>query len=117
MQLHLQAALQDVLAEAREEVAPAEATRGTHRRLTDALEAWQRRHGYKCRLGWPRMDEALRSFRAPAIDGLLERQKDFRSQGATPFEQVRNHYEWAETYTVRVIDAMKQALREAGQRP
>ncbi len=78
-------------------------------RFVDAAETWQRRHNYKNNWSWPRMEETLRKLGNASVDAALDA-RDYKGEGATPFEQVQNGFLQVETCTPRMIDAMKTAL-------
>ncbi|MBM3804773.1 MAG: hypothetical protein FJW26_20975 [Acidimicrobiia bacterium] len=86
--------------------------------LVASAEAWQKQHDYKNHWGFPGMHEALRKLNSPAINRVLDIQgglMDFlfeKNEGATPFERIRNGYKNVETYTPKMLAAMKQAVAE-----
>ena len=54
----------------------------------------------------PNLAETLRKVKSPTIDAVL----DETGQGQTPFERVEDHLRMTETYTPRLIAAMKKAV-------
>ena len=78
--------------------------------LLDSWEAWQRRHGYRCRVSWPEVLEALSELGSPSIDRMLRRAAQFRGDGDTPYERLHSHLREAESETPRLIEAARHAL-------
>ena len=81
----------------------------TLRDLVDAASAWQQRNGYQCAWQWPHMAETLKKLHSPAIDAVL----DEKGEGKTPFDRIADHFRKTETYTPRLIEAMREALKQA----
>lgn len=73
-----------------------------------ASETWQRVHGYKNMWVWPRMEEALRKAGDKNLDAVLDA-RDYQGEGATPFDKLKDGFLRVETYTPRLIAAMKSA--------
>ncbi len=71
-----------------------------------AADEWQRRHGYQNRWSWPGLEEALRKLNSPAVNAVLEQKKP----GPAPFDNVKYYYYQEETFTPRLLEAMKQWL-------
>lgn len=89
-------------------------TKETGRRMlafVNALEAWQDQHDYKNNLSWPRLEEALLiidpDFYKPFLD-----QRSYKGEGTTPFEQLQNGFKTVETFTPRIIDAMRRSAEK-----
>jgi len=74
-----------------------------------AAATWQKQHNYKNNWSWPRMEEALRKLGDATVDAALDA-RNYKGDGKTPFEKVQNGFYKVETYTPRLIEAMKQAL-------
>ncbi len=74
-----------------------------------ATVAWQKRTGYQCAWGWPGMTEALKKLHSPRIDAIL----DEKGKGNTPAERIADHFHITETYTSRLIEAMREASGSA----
>lgn len=70
-----------------------------------AAEVWQKQHGYQCAWSWPKLADSLRRLKSPAIDAVVNE----KGQGRTPFERVEDRLRITETYTPRLIAAMKKA--------
>lgn len=103
MQLRLRAAAEDFYA-------ASEANRNVKEslgRFIEAAEVWQRQSGYENNWNWPRLNQALRKLNSSEIDKVLSP----TLTGATPFERVRESYSLTETYTPRLLAAMKAALK------
>lgn len=112
-QLRLRAALERlraaVFAEPADRAAVAEALGA----FADAANAWQQTHGYKNQWYWPRMDETLQKINHPGINEAMA-SRDYTAEGDTPMEKLKNGFARVETYTPRLIEAMKKAA--AGMR-
>ncbi|MBI5092275.1 MAG: hypothetical protein HZB26_07485 [Candidatus Hydrogenedentes bacterium] len=78
--------------------------------FANAAEAWQGVHGYGNNWSWPGLVEALQSFGDLELDAALET-RNYIAEGATPSERLRNGFALVETYTPRLITAMKAAAR------
>jgi hypothetical protein len=102
MQLRLKAAFDDFVAvtESGRDVAP------SLRSFVSSAEVWQKQHGYECAWSWPKLAETLRRVKSPVINAVL----DEKGQGKTPFDRVEDGLRRTETYTPRLIDAMKKNL-------
>jgi len=72
-------------------------------------DAWQRVHGYKNMWVWPRMEEALRKVGDKGLDAVLVA-RDYQGEGTTPFDKLKDGFLRVETYTPRLIAAMKTAV-------
>lgn len=75
--------------------------------FVEAISQWQKQHNYRNMLVWPRMEEALLQV-DPGYFEKLFAERSYKGEGATPFEQVQNAYKNVESYTPRMIDAMRQ---------
>jgi hypothetical protein len=80
--------------------------------FVSAAEAWQQKHDYKNSWSWKAMEETLRKLNSPVINSTLDTHKFTSAEGATPFEKVKNGLAKMESYTPRLITAMKQALAD-----
>ena len=102
MQLRLKAAFDDFVAatESDRDVKPSLSS------FVTAAEVWQKQHGYECAWSWPKLAEALRKLKSPVIDAVL----DEKGEGKTPFDRVEDSLRRMETYTPRLIAAMKKTL-------
>jgi hypothetical protein len=110
MQLRLRATYQSFLASIRGNTNP----KTPFTRFVEAADTWQRQHGYENAWRNPEMIEALRKLNQPAINAVLDTQYDIApglapNRKQTPFEQVQASLRRTETYTVRLIEAMKKA--------
>jgi hypothetical protein len=84
-----------------------------------ATERWQLTHGYENAWLWPGMNEALVKLNVPSLNAILPETDLFHIEdnlGNTPFDRVKAFMARAETYTPRLIQAMKQALWEIESR-
>jgi len=102
MQLRLKAAFDEFVAasESDRDVKP------SFRNFVTAAEVWQKQHGYECAWWWPKLHETLRKVKSPTIDAVL----DEKGEGKTPFDRVADGLRRTETYTPRLIAAMKETL-------
>ena len=102
MQLRLNAAFDEFVAasESDRDVKP------SFRNFVTAAEVWQKQHGYECAWWWPKLHETLRKVKSPTIDAVL----DEKGEGKTPFDRVADGLRRTETYTPRLIAAMKETL-------
>jgi hypothetical protein len=84
--------------------------------LIGAAEAWQHRNGYQNNWYDPDLHAALRRLHSPAIDAVLnlgyEARPPYAAGTTAPEEQVRQNFREIETYTPKLIAAMKTALRD-----
>jgi hypothetical protein len=79
------------------------------RAFVAAAAAWQQRHGYQNHWGWPGMEESLRKLHSSEIDAVLD--DLHKPPGLSGFESVREHYYRIETFTPRLLEAMRQFAR------
>ncbi len=77
-----------------------------HRFVLAAAE-WQRRHGYQNNWSWPGLEETLRKLGSPEVNAVL----DGRKIETHSFEDVNRFFRSQETFTTRLLDAMKTADR------
>ncbi len=75
--------------------------------FVEAISAWQTQHGYKNNLYLSRMQEPLMKVDPEFYKGLLS-ELSYKGEGATPFEKIQNGYKKVETFTPRLIDAMRK---------
>jgi hypothetical protein len=73
------------------------------REFVEAAETWQARHGYECAWRWPDLKEELEKMKSPAIHAVI----DEKGTGVTPYDQIADRLRKMETYTPRLIQAMK----------
>jgi hypothetical protein len=82
--------------------------------FVSAADAWQSRIGYQDSWSWPGMESALRKLKSPAIDAVLKMNICIFScgEGAQPkgYEDVRKYLADQETFTPRLLAAMKETL-------
>ncbi len=102
MQLRLKAAFNDFVAAAGQD----RDLKAPLRTFVNAAETWQKQHGYQCAWSWPQLAETLRKVKSPAIDAVL----DEKGQGPTPFDRVEDELRRKETFTPRLISAMKRSV-------
>lgn len=93
-----------------------EADRGTVVRafssFVDAAGAWQARHNYGGIWRWPLMYEALKRLDHPKVNAVVETMTIVSKRGATPFDRVKNGLADLESYTRRLMAAMRDAREE-----
>jgi hypothetical protein len=83
------------------------------RRVVEAASAWKARHGYQCNWHDARLHPALRKLNSPAIDQVLDATYEAKGAyegGKTAFEDVRGNFAHMETFTPRLLEAMRTAL-------
>jgi hypothetical protein len=96
--------------------------RGPLRQFVAAVEVWQRQHGYENAWWWPGLNESLRKLNSPEVNAVLNTQftldtvppPDWKG---TPYEFTHKMLRDTESYTPRLIAAMKQALEKPIPRP
>jgi len=88
-------------------------TRKKFRDFIEAIALWQERHGYKNNWVWPRMEEVLLKLDPIRFEKIFA-QRNYRGEGATPFEQVQNGYRNVESFTPDLIQAMRESLASLG---
>jgi len=110
--LHLRAAIEELAAVTTRKENPKSALQ----HLIQASEIWQKQHGYQNNWYDPKLHQALRNLNSPTINAVLnvtyEANAPFSPGIATPEAQVRKNFHDIETYTPRLLAAMKQALKE-----
>jgi hypothetical protein len=110
LQLRVRSSLEEFLAATRGNADPAR----PFARFVESVGAWQRQHGYENAWWWPGLDEALRKLNVPAIDAVLPTQFSIEAgpdpaSPLSPFEQVQASLRRTETYTTRLLQAMREA--------
>jgi len=101
MMLRLKAAFNDFVAA----VDSDRDVKSSLQRFATAAEVWQKQHGYQCAWFWPKLTESLLRLKSPVIDAVVNE----KGQGQTPFERVEDRLRITETYTPRLLAAMKKA--------
>jgi hypothetical protein len=84
-----------------------------------AADRWQATHGYENGWSWPGMYEAFAKLGLSALTAIFAECDIFHppaSLGNTPFDRVKTIMARTETYTPRLLQAMKRALREIESR-
>ncbi len=71
------------------------------------IDRWQLTHGYENNWHWPGMLDALRKLDYPVLE-----EAEFPLGGHTPFDKLKSRYYAIESYTPRLIDAMRKAAYE-----
>lgn len=84
----------------------------TFRSFLESIEAWQKRHGYSNHWRWPPLQEALAKLDRPVVNETLRTLSWVSEEGPTPFDRVKLGLARLETYTPRLLSAMRQALAE-----
>jgi len=108
MQLRLRAALEEFRGAVFAEPRDASRLASSFSAFITAAETWQKQHNYKNNWSWPRMEEALVKLNDDALNTAMKAHS-YLGEGQTPFEKVQNGFLTVETYTPRLIDAMKAA--------
>jgi len=110
LQLEMKAAYQDFL-NASNEGRPVRAALAA---FVSGADAWQSRTGYQDSWNWPGMKPALRKLKSPAIDAVLKVNiciitcpEDAHPNG---YEDVRKYLRDQETFTPRLLAALKETL-------
>jgi hypothetical protein len=101
MQLRLKAAFNDLVAAVEHD----RDAKPSLQSFAATAEVWQKQHGYECAWSWPKLAGTLKKLKSAEIDAVL----DEKEQGKTPFERVEDRLRITETYTPRLIAAMKKA--------
>jgi predicted glycosyl hydrolase (DUF1957 family) len=99
MELRLRASYADF-------IAASQSGRNVHRPFREfvvAAQVWQAQHGYECAWRWPDLKKELKKLKSPAIHAVI----DEEPEGATPYDRVEDRLRKMETYTSRLIAAMK----------
>ena len=105
MELRVKAAYGDFIAASRS----GSEVRRPFGEFVTAAEAWQARHGYECAWRWPDLKEELAKLKSPVIQSVI----DEKGEGATPYDRVADRLRKMETYTPRLIAAMKTKVKTA----
>lgn len=82
------------------------------RAFLDAIEPWQQKHGYSNHWRWPPLQEALVKLDHPIVNETLRTLSWVSEEGPTPFDRVKMGLARLETYTPRLLTAMRKALAE-----
>ncbi len=78
-----------------------------------AVDDWHGRHGYNSYWHWPMMTDALKRLPSTHLLPFLGDKPWWEGgEGDTPGEQIGDAYEKVQTYTIRLIDAMKATLHD-----
>jgi len=75
--------------------------------FVDAATIWQKTHDFKNKWYWPRMEEALLRLDADEYQDFYTAQW-WKGKGDTPFEQVQDGFAQVETFTPRLLAAMRE---------
>ena len=111
MELKLKAAFEDFVAATEKGAGVKPALRV----FVDAADAYQKRTGYQCVWGWPKLSQALRSLKSAKIDAIVN-EDDLMSDSfpKKPGDADHNRYldglRRLEVSTPQLIAAMKEAL-------
>jgi hypothetical protein len=86
------------------------------RAFAETASAWQEQHGYENSWWWPDLDATLRKIGSPDVDAVLDTQfNPFAppppGTPGTPYEIVANALNFAESFTPRLLTALRQAAR------
>ena len=80
-------------------------------RFVHAIAVWQAAHGYQNHWYWEKLVNTLRALDRATLNETLDTLR-WVGEGSTPFEAVRNGLAHLETYTPRLIEAMKLTLAD-----
>jgi hypothetical protein len=108
-QLAMKAALLRLRREAVREPRDAESTMAALGAFAETASLWQKKHGYANYWPWPLMQETLGKLDDPTVNAELR--KGYDGEGETPFERVKNGYAQVETYSTRLLEAMRKVSR------
>ena len=94
--------------------APGAPGRDLVRAFAEAADVWQTQHGYENSWWWPELDTALRRIGSAEIDAILGGTFDpFKAPPVevpgTPMEQVAYQLRFTESFTPRLLAALKRA--------
>jgi hypothetical protein len=78
-------------------------------KFVETASAWQMRHGYECAWSWPEMTESLKKLHSARVDEVL----DEKGEGKTPADQIQDHFKITESYTPRLLQAMREAAKSS----
>jgi hypothetical protein len=86
------------------------------RAFSDAASAWQAKHGYENAWWMPDMDATLRKIGSPDVDAVLDTQFNPFEPPApgtpgTPYEIVANALRFTESFTPRLLEALRKAAQ------
>ncbi len=114
VQLKTRATLAEFCAAVNAEPRDSATVKRTLAAFVEAVETWQKKHGYSNHWWWPTMNEALRALESKPVTQTLDTLSWTSDEGDTPFDKVKNGMARLETYTPRLIAAMKRAVDEMG---
>ncbi|GDX41276.1 hypothetical protein LBMAG21_15680 [Armatimonadota bacterium] len=103
------------IAELADAVKSGAAVKSALKRLIEDGGAWQARHGYENNWYEPRMLEALHKIGSPSLREALAVTYEVQhpvKPGETAFEEIRQNFARIETYTPRLLAAMRKTLEE-----
>ncbi len=107
MMLRTRATLEDFYAAAMDKPESRE-TGEKMAKFVEAVSAWQIQHDYKNNMFLPRMEDAIMKIDPEYYKALLS-ELSYKGEGATPFEKIQNGYKKVETFTPRMIEAMRKS--------
>lgn len=86
------------------------------RAFSETASAWQAQHGYENSWWWPDLDATLRKIGSPEVNAVLDTQYNPYAPPppgtpGTPFEFVANSLRFVESFTPRLLAALRQAAR------
>ncbi len=86
------------------------------RAFSDTASAWQAQHGYENSWWWPDLDTTLRKIGSPDVNAVLDSQFNpfvppTPETPGTPFEIVANALRLAESFTPRLLSALRKAAQ------
>lgn len=116
VQLEMGASLQELRAALAESPRLEPRVRGRLGAFVDAVENWQGKHGYTNHWHWDGMFEALKQLDDSDVNQVLATRTWVSEEGATPFDRVKNGLARMESFTSRLIAAMRRAsTRQSGK--
>jgi hypothetical protein len=80
--------------------------------LASAAQVWQQQHGYSNRWNWKPMEDALHKLGSESINTILDNRNRTSVGGSNPFENVKKYFMLMESFTPRLIEAMKSTVKD-----
>ena len=112
LQLQLAFSMYEFSAAVNEEPKKTERVKKTLASLASAAETWQQKHGYSNRWNWKPMEDALRKLGSEAVNSTLDNRTRTSNVGTDPFEDVKKFFMLMESFTPRLIAAMRRSIAE-----
>jgi hypothetical protein len=109
LQLQLAASVNEFSVAVNKQPKKQELVKSTLAAMASSADAWQQKHGYSNRWNWPLMEDALRKLDSPEINAILDGRIKSATPGHDPFEDVKKFFMNMESFTPRLIAAMRTA--------